>query len=117
MSRLIAVLTLSVLGLIWLVGAGESQVKTKTVKGQVPDGWSKALSLSEEQATKIRSVDASFRTKIQALQEQIDALKTQSRQEMVKLLSDEQKTKLRQLAIGEESPPDKKKVDPKNKGQ
>ncbi|MCI0641183.1 MAG: hypothetical protein L0Y72_09050 [Gemmataceae bacterium] len=112
MTRLFAAVCLSLLVVIWLVGTGESQVKTpKTVKGQVPAGWGKGLDLTEEQSIKIRSVDASFKTKIHALEEQIDGLKTQAKQEMVKLLTEDQKTKLRKLATGEEGPPDRKKTE------
>ncbi len=108
MLRLPLVLGLGILGLAFLVGTGTSQDKGEKkeppkTKGQLPPGWAK-LGLSNDQKKEIYGVMAKFKTKIKALEEQIKVLKTQERQEMAKVLTDEQKIALRKLVIGEDDP-------------
>jgi hypothetical protein len=104
-----AILGSAMLGMALLVGTGVSQdakKDTPKTKGYLPPGW-KSLGLSKDQASEISKVHGKYKSKIASLQEQIDALKLQERQEMVKLLTDEQKDKLRKLILPDE-PKEKK---------
>jgi hypothetical protein len=105
MFRVSAVLGAAILGMACLVGTSVSQDAKKDppkTKGYLPPGW-KALGLSKDQSSEISKIHGTYKSKIAALQEQIDGLKIQERQEMVKLLTDEQKDKLRKLILPDEA--------------
>ena len=124
MYRLPMFFGLGILGLALLVSAGVSQDAKKdkdepkkgdkTIKGQIPPGW-KVLNLTKDQSKKIQTIDVEFKTKIAVLTKQIDDLKTASRIEMTKQLTDDQKATLAKLA-GLEPKTDKDKAPPKDKG-
>jgi TolA-binding protein len=82
-----------------LAGPGFTQ-DGKRSKGQLPPGW-KNLELSKTQVEAIYKVRAEYRSKIRALEEQIKSLREQERADMVKVLNDQQKQKLRKLLLGE----------------
>ena len=107
MLRITSALGIAVLGLALLASSGISQQERKS-KGQLPSGWGK-LGLTKEQKTKIYAVQSEYRSKINDLEKQVVELRTQERRAMVKILTDEQKEKLKSLAIGETSPPRKEK--------
>jgi Spy/CpxP family protein refolding chaperone len=91
-----------------MVGPGTSQEKKP--KGSLPANWKK-LDLTKEQETKIRAIAANYQGKINALEKQIEDLKTQRRTDQVKVLTEEQKEKLRKILLGEKTktPPTKDK--------
>jgi Spy/CpxP family protein refolding chaperone len=94
-------LGVALLGVALVVGSGTSQDKGKTpTKGQLPAGWKK-LGLSKEQTLKIYSVQSQYKTKIANLEEQIRDLREKQKTEMVQILTEEQKEKLRKSLLGE----------------
>src|SRR5216684_2619404 len=88
-----------VLGVALVVGTGTSG-DSKKPKGQLPSGWKK-LDLSKEQVLKIYAVQGTYKNKIKKLEEELKDLKTQERKEMLKVLTEDQKEKLRQILLGE----------------
>ncbi len=107
--RVVAVAVAAVTLTLFAALAVDGQTGTK--KGQLPQGWKK-LGLSEEQATKIRAIGATYKTKIDDLTKQIADLKTEMRTKQVALLTDAQKKALTALPIDPaekpETKPDKK---------
>src|SRR5437660_338077 len=99
MLRLSSVVGMAVLGMAMLVGTGASQDAKKDptkTKAYLPPGW-KELGLSKEQSFEISKIHATYKSKIKALEEQIKDAKAHERQEMVKLLSEDQKDKLQKI--------------------
>lgn len=88
----VALLTASVLQ------GQDSQTK---VKGVLPPNWGK-LGLSDEQKQKIYKAQAEYGDKITALEKQVTDLKVQQKTEMSKVLTDAQKTKLKEILLGED---------------
>lgn len=104
MYRFSAFVGTAILGMAFVVGTGSSQdtKKDTKTKSYLPPGW-KNLGLSKEQTSEISKIHGTYKTKIKSLEEQIQDLKVQEKQEMVKLLTEEQKDKLRKLVIPEET--------------
>jgi hypothetical protein len=101
---------LVMLGMALLVGTAISGgEKKEKIKGQLPPGW-KNLELEKDQVIKIYTIQTSYRSKVKALEEQIKELRAQEKADMVKVLTADQKEKLRKLILGEE-----KKTSPKEK--
>ena len=110
---------LGIVGVTLILGVGIAQDTKKEkdkIKGSVPIGW-KALKLSKDQAKKIQLIDIQYKTKIAELTAKIDELKEQSRIEMTKQLTDEQKTTLAKLSGLEVKDKDKDKAPPKEKNE
>src|SRR5262245_28784967 len=106
MLRLSALVGMAILGTAFLVGTGTSQDAKKDTKAKtsyVPAGW-KSLGLSKEQTAEFAKIHNNYKSKITELQAKIDDFKNQEKQEMVKLLSTEQKDKLRKLVLPDEAP-------------
>ena len=101
------------LAVVFVAGPGTGGGVKKS-KGSLPIGWKK-LDLSKEQEAKIRGISADYQMKIKALYKQIDDLKDQEKTAQVKVLSEEQKDKLRKLVLGETPAKDKKNPPPKDK--
>ncbi len=107
-----------ILGMAVLVGTGSSQdakkgdappAKTKTY---LPPGW-KDLALTKEQQVKVSEIHGVYKAKVKLLEDQIKETKGQERQEMVKILTAEQKEKATKIFIGEDAkgePKDDKKA-------
>jgi Spy/CpxP family protein refolding chaperone len=109
MRRLSTLVGMAIFGMALLVGTGTSQDAKKDpekIKGQLPPGW-KGLGLSKDQVLEIYKVQTKFKAKIKALEDQIKEAKSEEKQAMVKVLTEDQKEKLRNLVTGE-SPKDKK---------
>jgi hypothetical protein len=88
-----------------------------TLRGQLPANYKK-LGLSDEQKQKIYKIQGEYRTKILELSEQIKKLTADERAEYMKVLTDAQKARLKELQTGEDSKvadkkPDDKKPDDK----
>src|SRR5262249_39445991 len=79
----------------WLWGQ-QDPAKTTKGKGSLPTYW-KSIGLSDEQKTKIFSIRGEYRTKIDALRQQIVQLEKQERGELEKVLTDDQKKQLKKI--------------------
>jgi len=105
MVRLSSLVGMAVLGMAFMVGTGASQDAKKDpakTKSYLPTGW-KELGLTKAQVLDVGKIHENYKSKIKALEDQIKEVKHQERQEMVKLLTDGQKDKLRKLVLGEEA--------------
>ncbi len=82
------------------------------IKGTLPANYGK-LGLSEEQKQKIYKLQADYDAKIADLDKQMKQLKAQEKVDLEKVLSPEQKQKLKDILSGklpgEEKKPDEKK--------
>ena len=107
----VSVLALAVLSGGFLVGDDKKpDDKEPKAKGTLPQYWKK-IGLSDEQLQKVYKVESSYRTKIDALKQQMDDLKHEEKMEMDKILTDAQKVRLKELKLGEkEEPKDKPPV-------
>lgn len=109
MVRLSLALMLGLIGSVLLVATGSSSDAKKEggkIKGYLPPGW-KALNLTAEQKLKVYAIQTDFRGKVQMLEAQIKELKAKEKAEMVNVLTDQQKTTLRKLLVGEDNPREK----------
>src|SRR5581483_7887355 len=72
---------------------------TGKVKGVLPANWGK-LGLTDEQKQKVYKVQSEYRDKIAELEKQVKDLKEKERTEMEKVLTDEQKKRLKDILTG-----------------
>ncbi len=94
-------------GMLLLSGNGLfSQEKKEDPKGRIPPGWSK-LDLTADQKASIHKVSVKYKEDIDKLKAKIKELETEERQEMVKLLTADQKKKLQEITTGEKPEPKK----------
>src|SRR5580692_2832642 len=70
------------------------------VKVALPSGWGK-LDLTADQKASIHKVQIKYKEEIDKLKDKIKEMQTEEKQEMVKLLTPEQKKKLTELATGD----------------
>jgi Spy/CpxP family protein refolding chaperone len=109
MIRVFLSVAMVVTGLAFFVSAGASQDAKKgdqppaKAKGYTPAGW-KALNLTKEQVLKFGDIHGTYKGKIKTLEDQIADLKVQEKQELVKLLTADQKKQLQTLIIPDEAP-------------
>jgi len=79
-------------------------------RGSLPPGWGK-LGLTDSQKKEVYTIQSEYRAKIDDLQKQIDDLKKKERAELFKVLTDAQKTRLKEIAAakvaGEDTKPNK----------
>jgi Spy/CpxP family protein refolding chaperone len=86
----------------WLVAADEKKAtddKTNTgapAKGQLPQGW-KGLGLTDSQKSQIYTIQTNYRGRIEELEQKIRDLKAQERSEELKVLTDAQKARLKEI--------------------
>lgn len=64
-------------------------------KGFLPQGW-KALGLSDAQKQEIYKKQATYKTRLKSLQEQIEKLKTEERRDLESVLTEDQKKQYRE---------------------
>jgi len=69
-------------------------------KGALPPNF-KQLGLTEDQRQKVMKIHASYKSKMESLNEQLSQLKSEERSELLKVLSDTQRTKLREILTHE----------------
>jgi Spy/CpxP family protein refolding chaperone len=106
MSRLY--ILLAVLAAALLLGGGSlGQVKKDTQKdpptkekGMLPANWGK-LGLAEDQKQKIYKIQNDYRVKMDELQKKIDKLDEEMKAERLKVLTAEQKDRLKKILLGE----------------
>jgi hypothetical protein len=85
------------------------------VKGTLPPHF-KSLGLTDKQVQDVYKVQASYKAKIDELEQKIKDLKAEEKVEREKILTDTQKTRLKELLLGEKDPPpDKDKAADKDK--
>ncbi|GIW81296.1 MAG: hypothetical protein KatS3mg105_3103 [Gemmatales bacterium] len=92
------------------VGGLSGQEKKKAFKGRLPAGWSK-LGITDKQRQSIYAVQKKYYDKIKELERQIEELKTAEREEMIALLSDLQKQRLKEIESEQENKNKKKRKD------
>jgi Spy/CpxP family protein refolding chaperone len=68
-------------------------------RGQLPPNW-RALSLTDEQKTKVYSVQGKYRGRIADLERQIRDLRAEERKEVEKVLTAAQKARLKEIMAG-----------------
>jgi Spy/CpxP family protein refolding chaperone len=74
---------------------------TGKLKGFLPQNWGK-IGLTDQQKQDVYKVQNKYRDEIDRLTAKIDELKKQQKIDMEKVLTDEQKKRLREILIGEE---------------
>lgn len=89
---------------------GQDKKEAPAPKGQLPAQWKK-LSLSDEQIKKIYSVQTDYRGKIAELEDKVKELRKQERADLEKVLTDGQKTRLKEILL--EKAPGESKEDKK----
>lgn len=82
---------------------GGEKKDTGKAKGMLPDSWKK-LNLTDEQKQKVYKIQMEAKAKIEKINEQINQVKIDERSEMLKVLSEDQKSLLRKLTLGEDTP-------------
>jgi Spy/CpxP family protein refolding chaperone len=65
-------------------------------KGTLPAGW-RQLGLTDQQKDKIYKIEAEYRGKIDVLEQKIKELRKEQRDELVKVLTDAQKARLKEI--------------------
>ena len=112
MSRLRC--ALFVLGLALLAVTSTSGQDKKSdkddpkVKGTLPAHW-RELGLSDDQKQKVYKVQAGYKAKIDDLEKKIKDLKAEEQEERLKVLTEDQRKKLREILAGEPKDKDKDK--------
>ena len=98
MKRRMAVGVCVVLAAVAIVGAAETPDKPKKARGgRLTQPWSQISSLSDDQKTKIREIHGKAVAEIKAIQER-------EREEIMALLSDEQKAEAQKLLDEQKKP-------------
>ena len=114
MYRLVGLMSLVLCGLLLAVSTGATQDKKGKAKGMLPAGWTK-IGLSDEQKGKIYSIQSEFKAKAKNLEEQLAALKAAELTEMRKVLTEDQKTALAKVLLGDDAVKVKEKSKDKDK--
>lgn len=111
-------LFVALIGAVILIGSQGivGQEKKPKAKGQLPSGWTK-LNLTVAQKEEVYKVQAKYRAEKAELNKKLKELSTKEREEMVAVLTDEQKEELKRITLGEKKPTkkptDKKPTDKK----
>ena len=89
-----------------LLMADDKKPDDPKVRGYLPRDFKK-LGLNDKQTQQIYKIEAEYRDKISALQQQIDDLKAAERKDIDGVLTDDQKAHLKELLTGEPADKDK----------
>ena len=97
--------SLGVVFIVFLVGSlslGQDKKDTPPAKakGTLPANWKK-LGLTDEQAQKVYKVRADYGDQISTLRQKITQLQSEERAELLKLLTDAQKARLKEIATAD----------------
>jgi hypothetical protein len=116
MLRVRAVISMCAVALLFggmLHGQDKKDTKdtkdTPKLKGQLPPNWGK-LGLSDKQKQDVYKVQADYKDKMADLEKQLKDLKAKQKTDMEKVLTKEQKDRLREI-LGAKAPDDKKDKD------
>jgi len=74
----------------------DKKEEAPTIKGVLPPNFGK-IGLSEEQKQKIYKIQADARTKLLELQKKLDEMKAKEKEDLLSVLTDEQKKKLKEI--------------------
>ena len=98
-------LMLAILGIALVVSIGISgdTKKDKDREPRLPPGWN-ALMLSAEQRARVIAILADYRLKLEPLEKKIAALKTAEKQELLKVLTKEQREAYLRGSLGDDKP-------------
>jgi hypothetical protein len=90
----------------WLLGDDPKKADDPPpkAKGTLPAHFKK-LGLSDKQIQDIYKIQAGYHDKAEALQAQLDELKKAEKADIEKLLTDDQKARLKELQTGDTTPP------------
>lgn len=98
--RMLIVLV-ALVGLCTTWAGGQEKAKEKEasakMRGQLPQNWGR-LGLTDEQKQRVYKIQNEYGTKIDALQKQIEELRTKMREERDNVLTDAQRARLREIA-------------------
>jgi hypothetical protein len=96
----------------WVAGQDPAKPKDPAPKmrGQLPPNWGK-LGLSDEQKQKVYAAQTKYREKIDTLKKQMADLLDQEKKEMEGVLTDAQKSRLREIVSGKVPATDAKPAD------
>jgi hypothetical protein len=108
----------------WLAGQDQKSDDKKTedkevpakVKGNLPKGFSK-LGLTDDQKQSIYKITGKYRAKIDELRQKMIALQTEEKAEIDKVLTAEQKARLREILLGDFGKDTKDKAAAKDKDE
>jgi Spy/CpxP family protein refolding chaperone len=95
--------------LLLVIGLAADAQTGKEPKGKLPTGWSKLLKLTPAQSAQLREIDRKMQLKVRDLQEQIRQLRVSARQDMLKVLSAEQRKTLAESVLGKDLETPRKK--------
>jgi len=88
---------------------GQDSKDSGKVRGQLPPNWGK-LGLTDKQKQTVYRVQADYKKKIDPLEQKIQELRKQERSELLKVLNDDQRERLKEIisskAGGEATPKD-----------
>jgi len=87
--------------MVCLLGAADEKAK-----GQLPAQFKK-LGLRDDQVQKIYKIQTDYRTKGADFEKQLKELKTKEKSEVEAVLTEEQKTRLKEIRTGETTDPKK----------
>lgn len=117
MSRLrvlVGVLVIVLVASGGLLGQDKKDAKDTPAKakGQLPQNWGK-LGLTDKQKQQVYKTQEEYRDRIEKLRVEIKKLQDQEKTEMFKVLTEEQKTRLKEILAGKagDAPKDDKKKD------
>jgi hypothetical protein len=115
----VTALAVGVLAGGWLFGDDKKPDDPTKSKGTLPQHYKK-LGLTDKQQQDIYKIQAGYHDKIEDLQRQLDDLKKQEKADIEKVLTDDQKARLKELLIGDldkdkTAPADKDKAPPADK--
>jgi len=99
--------------LVVALAASADEPKTTPKGRQLPQNWGK-IGLSEEQKDKLYTILADFRFKVEELNKQISELKKKERDALETVLTDGQKTRLKEIFL-EKAPGAKPESKPESK--
>jgi Spy/CpxP family protein refolding chaperone len=88
---------------------GQDKTEPK-VKGVLPPNWGK-LGLTDEQKQKVYKTEADYKGKIADLEKQIAELKGKEKEDLLKVLTDEQRKRLKDILAEKAGATDKKDKD------
>jgi Spy/CpxP family protein refolding chaperone len=104
-------------GIVLITGNGllsqEKKDPPTKIKGTLPAGW-KALDLTGEQKQQIYKISIKYKEEITKMEDKIKEMRAEERREMVKILTDDQKKKLADIATGGDSTKPKDGEKPKD---
>jgi Spy/CpxP family protein refolding chaperone len=84
--------------LLCALAASAEDNKEAPRKGQLPQNWAK-LGLSEEQKSKVYTIQSDYKAKIDVLKKQLAELQKMERLALEEVLTDGQKTRLKELIL------------------